>query len=110
MKNLGLQDEAQRPGAGHPAGAPPTATFGNGTNLETDPLIRIGLKRMSFDFYMWSLDRFIRFMTCTVDVDVPLNLTVTPDGLMPVVDKIGVNNGERTNSSLLTEEPRDIAA
>ena len=31
----------------------------------------ISLSEASFDFYVWSLDRFIRFMTATYDIDVP---------------------------------------
>ena len=46
-------------------------------------------------------------MTATFDLDVPVNLTVTPDGLMPVLDKIGVSNGVVTNSELLREDPVD---
>jgi hypothetical protein len=86
-------------------GKPPTATFGNGTNLETDPVLRVLLPQANFDFYIWSTDRFIRFMTATFDLDVPVNLTVTKDGLLPVLDKIGVSNGVVTNSELLREDP-----
>jgi len=109
VKNLGLQGEAQNLALVVRPGAPPTAVFGNGTNLESDPLIRIGVKQMSIDFYVWSLDRFIRFMTYTIDIDVPMNLTVTPDGLVPMVDKINLTNPTATNAALLTEDPNEIA-
>ncbi len=90
--------------------SPPTVTFGNGTNLTNDPLLRVKLNQAAFDFYIFSLDRFIRFMTATFDLDVPVNLTVTPDGLTPVLNKIGVTNGKVTNASLLREDPDTVAA
>ena len=59
---------------------------------------------------MFSLDRFIRFMTATFDLDVPVNLTVSPAGLTPVLNTINVTNGTVTNSQLLKEMPSDIAS
>lgn len=89
---------------------PPTITFGNGTDINTDPLIRILLPQASFDFYAWSLDRYIRVMTATMDLDVPLNLESTPEGLLPVLEEVGVSNAVVTNSKLLREDPATIAA
>lgn len=109
LKDLGLQREAQQVALVIRPGKPPTATFGNGTDINTDPVIRVLLPQASFDFYIWSTDRFIRFMTATFDLDVPVNLAVTPDGLLPVLDKIGVSNGKVTNSELLREDPVVIA-
>lgn len=109
-KDLGLQREPQQVALVIRPGAPPTVTFGNGTDLDTDPLLRVKLDSASIDFYFWSLDRFIRFMTATFDLDVPVNLSVGPDGLTPVIDKIGVNNGKVTNSGLLREKPDNLAA
>ncbi len=107
---LGLQKETQQVAIVIRPAAPPTVTFGNGTNVGTDPLLRIKLNQASFDFYTFSLDRFIRFMTATFDLDVPVNLTVTPAGLTPVLQKIFVTNGQVTNSSLLREKPEILAA
>ncbi|MRG90580.1 hypothetical protein GF068_01370 [Polyangium spumosum] len=109
LKDLGLQREPQQVALVIRPGKPPTVTFGNGTDINADPLIRVKLEQASFDFYIWSTDRFIRFMTATFDLDVPVNLTVTPDGLLPVLDKIGVSNGVVTNSELLKEDPAVIA-
>jgi hypothetical protein len=105
LKDLGLQREAQQVALVVRPGKPPTATFGNGTDLNMDPSVRVLLPQASFDFYIWSTDRFIRFMTATFDLDVPINLAVTKDGLLPVLDKIGVTNGVVTNSELLREDP-----
>ena len=71
----------------------------------TDPVLNVGLKQVSLDFYIFSLDRFIRFMTATFDLQVPVNLTVDAmSGLTPVINQIGVNNGVVTNSQLLKED------
>lgn len=110
LKDLGLQREAQQVALVVRPGKPPTATFGNGSDINADPVLRVKLDQASFDFYIWSTDRFIRFMTATFDLDVPVNLTVTPDGLLPVLDKIGVTNGKVTNSELLREDPAVIAS
>ncbi len=110
LKDLGLQREAQQVALVIRPGKPPTATFGNGTDINTDPTIRVKLPQAAFDFYIWSTDRFIRFMTATFDLDVPINLAVTKDGLLPVLDKIGVTNGVVTNSELLREDPVIIAS
>ncbi|HSN98960.1 MAG TPA: hypothetical protein VLS89_11765, partial [Candidatus Nanopelagicales bacterium] len=108
-KDLGLQQESQSIAIVVRPASPPEVTFGNGSNIETDPTIRLKLEQASFDFYMWSLDRYIRFMTATYDLDVPLNLAVTPEGLVPVLEKIGLNNGKVTNNALLREDPQVIA-
>ncbi|APR77125.1 Hypothetical protein A7982_02472 [Minicystis rosea] len=108
-KDLGLQRDPQQVALVIRPAKPPSLTFGNGTNLETDPLLRVKLDSASIDFYFWSLDRFIRFMTATFDLDVPVNLSVGPEGLTPVIDKIGVNNGKVTNSGLLREKPDQLA-
>ena len=109
-KTLGLQGDAQQVAIVIRPSSAPTIAFGNGTSLDTDPLLRIKLNQAAFDFYIFSLDRYIRFMTATFDLDVPVNLTVTPAGLTPVLNKIGVTNGKVTNSSLLREHPETIAA
>ncbi len=75
-KTLGLQEEPQQVAIVLRPSTPPTVIFGNGTNITTDPLLRVDLKAVSLDFYIFSLDRFIRFMTATYDLDVPVNLNV----------------------------------
>jgi hypothetical protein len=110
LSDLGLQRESQSLALVVRPGAPPTVAFGDGTNLQTDPSVRILMPQASVDFYIWSLDRFIRFMTVTVDLDVPMNLTVTPEGLVPVLQDVGVNNATVTNSALLSEDPATLAA
>jgi hypothetical protein len=108
-KQLGLQEEPQQVAIVIRPSSPPTVVFGNGTDLATDPLLRVGLKQVSLDFYVFSLDRFIRFMTATFDLDVPINLTVSKAGLTPVLMNIGVANGKVTNNQLLKEDPAKLA-
>ena len=90
-------------------GAPPGVEFGNGTDIATDPLIHLTLPDVAFDFYVWSLDRYVRAFTATMDIDVPMNLMVSPDGLVPVVEDLGVQNAVVTNSQLIREDPTAIA-
>jgi hypothetical protein len=85
--------------------APPSVTFGNGTDPQADPSIRLLMPELSLDFYVWSLDRYVRALTATADLDVPVNLTMTPDGLLPVIAAIGVQNATVSSSELLREDP-----
>ncbi len=107
--DLGIQREPQQVAIVIRPSTPPTVTFGNGTDAKTDPLLRVQLLQASFDFYIFSLDRFVRFMTATFDLDVPVNLSVTPDGLLPQIKKLGVTNGKVTNSELINEKPDEVA-
>ena len=109
MKDLGLQREPQQVAVVIRPQKPPSATIGNGTDAEKDPVLRIKLPDASFDFYFWSLDRYIRILTATFDLDIPVNLTVTPDGLAPVIKSVGVNNPKVTNNDLLKENPDTVA-
>ncbi len=88
---------------------PPTITFGSGSDIATDPSIRLQFNQVSFDFYVWSSDRYLRGFTATMDLDVPMNLIVTPDGLQPAIDKLGVKNAKVTNSALIREDPQAVA-
>jgi hypothetical protein len=110
IPQLGLQSESQQIGIVVRPSQPPTVIFGNGTDADTDPVIRVKLDQASFDFYIFSLDRFIRFMTATFDLDVPVNLSVGPMGITPTVGTLGVTNGKVTNSQLLPDDPATLAS
>ena len=88
---------------------PPTMTIGNGTDMETDPLMRLLLPEAMIDFYIWSTDRYVLAFTAQFDLDVPIGLTVSADGLTPVLEKIYIQNPSVTNSNLLKEDPATIA-
>jgi MYXO-CTERM domain-containing protein len=108
-EELALQQEPQPIALVVRPGAPPQVMFGDGTNLDDDPLLRVRMDRVSFDFYIWSLDRFVRFLTATFDLDIPMNLIVAPEGLVPVIDNIRVTHGIVTDSDLLREDPQALA-
>lgn len=88
---------------------PPSIQFGTGVDIATDPLIDLTFNRVAFDFYIWSLDRYVRAMTATMDLRVPMNLESTAEGLIPVIEELGITNAEVTNSLLLREDPATIA-
>lgn len=91
---------------------PPTIKIGNGTDIKTDPLLKIQLNQFSVDFYVWSMDRFVRAMTFTADIGVPVNLSTAKDpmknpngGIAPTIGDLDVQNSKVTNSDLLTDNP-----
>jgi hypothetical protein len=88
---------------------PPSVVFGNGTSLETDPTMLVHLPALGIDFYVWSSDRYIRAFTITMDLDIPVNLSVTKEGLLPQLNTIKTSNSKVTNSFLLKEDPATIA-
>jgi len=96
---------------------PPVITIGGGTDLNTDPLLSISLKQFAIDFYVWSDDRYVRAMTFTGDLTIPVNLSTAVDpqtnpngGLLPAIGTVGVANPTVTNSELLVDDPATIAS
>ncbi|MEO8875894.1 MAG: hypothetical protein ABI461_09925, partial [Polyangiaceae bacterium] len=88
---------------------PPTVKIGGGTDITKDPLLTISMPQFAIDFYIWSDDRYVRAMTYTADLSIPINLSTHVDattnpngGLLPVLGTIGVTNASVTNSPLLT--------
>ncbi len=95
---------------------PPVVTIGGGTDINKDPLLSILLKQFSIDFYIWSMDRYVRAMTFTGDMTIPVNLSTAVDpttnpngGLLPQLGSIVVANPVVTNSELLTDPPATVA-
>ncbi|HEY1955659.1 MAG TPA: hypothetical protein VGH28_08600 [Polyangiaceae bacterium] len=96
---------------------PPVIKLGGGTDLNSDPLMSITLKQFAIDFYVWSMDRYVRVMTFTGDMTIPVNLTTHVDpntnpngGLLPAIGNVAVANPVVTNSELLTDDPATIAS
>ena len=85
---------------------PPYVVVGKGTNLATDPLLKITMNKLEIDFYVWSSDRFTRAFTASFDVVIPVNLDVTSEGLAPVLDKVEMNNPSLKNSMLREDEQK----
>jgi MYXO-CTERM domain-containing protein len=97
-------------------GAPPKIKLGGGTDLKTDPLLSIKLEKFAVDFYVFSLDRFVRFFTYTADVTIPVNLQTGKDpktnpngGILPVLGDISLANASVTNADLLLDDPATVS-
>ncbi len=91
--------------------APPTAVVGNGTALETDPVLRLNLPQLIIDFYVWSNDRYTRAFSSQFDLDIPVNLDVDANSaLAPVLKDIGVTNPSMFNAPLIREDKATAAA
>lgn len=109
LKDVSLQREAVPLALVIRPGTPPRVTFGNGTNITTDPLLDVRLDKLAIDFYVWSLDRYVRVMTATYDVRLPLNVDILPEGLQPVIETVELTNGVVENSRLLLDDPAALA-
>ncbi|MGO9708834.1 MAG: hypothetical protein ACLQBL_08225 [Polyangiaceae bacterium] len=88
---------------------PPLVTLGGGTNVNTDPLLSIGLKSFALDFYVWSEDRYIRAFTYTADLTIPMNIQSGSAGLQLVLGTLVIVNGTVTNNLLITDSPTAVA-
>ena len=97
--------------------AAPSIKLGKGTDIQKDPLLAIQLNKFAIDFYIWSDDRFVRVLTFTSDVTVPVNLTTKKDpktnpngGVAIAIGNLTIVNGVVTNSDLLTDEPKQVSS
>lgn len=95
--------------------SPPTIKIGTGADIKTDPLLLIQMPKFSIDFYVWSMDRFVRAFTFTGDLGIPVNLQTAKNaqnpngGLLPILGDIQVANPLVTNSDLLIDDPKVVA-
>lgn len=96
--------------------APPVLDLGLGTFTEggdiDEPLIDVTFPGLEVDFFAMVDDQFIRVMTMRADVNLPINLDVTPDGeLLPVLGDVeeAFTNISVTNSEALLETPQELA-
>jgi MYXO-CTERM domain-containing protein len=117
IKNLTFEQKAAAAAVTTRPQKPPTVKIGGGTDIKTDPLLTISMQQFAIDFYVWSDDRFVRAMTYTADLSIPVNLSTHVDattnpngGLLPVLGTIGVANASVTNAELLTDDPTTTAA
>lgn len=74
------------------------------------PLLNVAIPQMSIDFYVFSNDRYIRFMTYTADLSIDANITVSGASLTPTLSNVTASNSVVTNSELLSENPTSLAA
>ena len=82
--------------------------FSVGTTA-TDPLLTITLPHAMIDFYVWSTERYIRFMTYQTDMVITMNLEVSAGHIVPMITGITPTHSVVTNSELLSESPAALA-
>jgi MYXO-CTERM domain-containing protein len=82
--------------------------FEIGTDSGSD-LLTITLPQLQMDFYVWSTERYVRFMTFQTDLAIGINLTVEGSQLVPTITGVTPTNSSVTNSELLTEMPTRLA-
>ena len=124
-----VKDLTFEPGPSSPAAAmaiatrpqrPPSITVGGGTDITSDPLLTVLLPQFATDFYVWSYDRYVRVLTYTADLTIPVNLQTGQDptasvtspavgGILPVLGDVSAENASVTNSELLAESPEQIS-
>lgn len=116
IKNLTFEQAPSAAAITTRPGTPPRVTIGGGTDVKSDPLLLVQLDKFTVDFYVWSLDRFVRILTYTADVTVPLNVQTGKDpktnpngGLLPVLGDIKLANATASNAELLMEDGGLIA-
>ncbi|GAB4211119.1 MAG: hypothetical protein OHK0013_32530 [Sandaracinaceae bacterium] len=86
---------------------PPTFEIGAGT--AEDPVLTVTLPEAQIDFYVWSQERYIRFMTYQTDLVIGVNLAVMGGQIVPEIVGITPTNSMVTNSEILTENPTSLA-
>lgn len=84
--------------------------FTLGTGAADDALIQIALPELQVDFYVWSTERYVRFMTFQTDMDIGINLTAEANQIVPMITGVEATNSVVTNSDLLEERPEALAA
>lgn len=74
------------------------------------PLLTVTLPQLQMDFYVWTTERYVRFMTYQADLAIQINLVVEGSQLVPEIVGITPSNSSVTNSELLSENPTMIAS
>lgn len=77
---------------------------------ETDPLLNVTFPSLELDFYVWSSERYIRFMTYRADLSVSAGLAVVDGKLVPAISNVAAANPVVTNSELLSTPPAMLAS
>jgi MYXO-CTERM domain-containing protein len=87
---------------------PPDFTIGAG-GME-DPLLQIALNTLQIDFYVWSTERYVRFMTFQTNLRIGIDLAVEAGQIVPMIRFVSASNSTVTNSELLEERPDQLAS
>jgi MYXO-CTERM domain-containing protein len=85
---------------------PPVVTLGAGT--EEDPFITVALPELALDFYVWSTERYVRFMTFTSDVVAQVNLPLSNGAITPQIVRVSLDNSSVSNNELIREDPARV--
>ena len=108
LSNLSFPDNPAALAIGLRPQTPPDITVGAGT--DEDPIIQVDLEALELDFYVWSTERYVRFMTFRGDLHLALDIQFNPGGeIVPVIEEISVTNASVFDSELLTETPEALA-
>lgn len=90
---------------------PPTATIGAGTidpdsGEILDPLLQLEWKDLDVDFYAFFNERYVRVLTIRADLELPLGINPTEEGLNIVLGDLqqAFTNVRIRNGELLTED------
>ncbi|MSP62790.1 MAG: hypothetical protein EXR72_21150 [Myxococcales bacterium] len=88
-----------------------TFTVENGKKKIVDPLLRIDVPKFAIDFYAFFDDRYVRILTLTADLSIPVMLDVDAMGqIVPIIDlDKAFKNVRVSNSELLKEAPEQLA-
>ena len=87
--------------------SPPRIAVGD--TLAGQPLLSLELPRLSIDLYVWSSERYVRFLTFTADVAIDADLRIEEGAIVPVIDNVRVSDAVITNDELV-DAPADLAA
>ena len=107
LKDLAFPNDGAALGIALRPALPPALTLGAGT--EEDPFLTLSLPQLSLDFYVWSTERYVRFMTFTSDVRAMVNLPIADGQLTPEIVGVTLDNSEVTNNELIREDPATVA-
>ena len=70
----------------------------------------VSFHSLALDFYAWSEERYVRFMTATLDLSLPVNLMTDAAGLVPTIGTATAANTVISNSQLLSGSTAGIGS
>lgn len=85
---------------------PPDFTIGTDAGA---PLLTILLPQVQIDWYVWSTERYVRFMTYQTDLTIRINLAVEGGEIVPRIEAVEAANSMVFNNELITEPPAAVA-
>ncbi|AKF05600.1 hypothetical protein [Sandaracinus amylolyticus] len=85
---------------------PPDFTIGTNAGA---PLLTVFLEQVQIDWYVWSTERYVRFMTYQTDLTIEINLDVEAGEIVPRIEGVTATNSMVFNNELITEPPDNVA-